>query len=56
MSHSYFTRKFLTIKDKNITFQEDYFEEVKLHGVTSFIFKGILSYQTHSLRTLWNSF
>ena len=48
MSHSYFTRKFLTIKDKNITFQEDYFEEVKLHGVTSFIFKGILSYQpTH---------
>ena len=48
MSHSYFTRKFLNIKDKNITFQEDYFEEVKLHGVTSFIFKGILSYQpTH---------
>ena len=48
MSHSYFTRKFLTIKDKNITFQEDYFEEVKLHSVTSFIFKGILSYQpTH---------
>ena len=48
MSHSYFTRKFLNIKDKNITFQEDYFEEVKLHSVTSFIFKGILSYQpTH---------
>ena len=48
MSHSYFTRKLLNIKDKQITFEEDYFEEVKIHGVTSFIFKGILSYQpTH---------
>ena len=44
MSHSYFTRKLLNIKDKNITFPEDYLEEVKLNGVTSFIFKGILSY------------
>lgn len=43
MSHSYFTRKLLNIKDKNITFPEDYLEEVKLNGVTSFIFKGILS-------------
>ena len=42
MSHSYFTRKLLNIKDKNITFPEDYLEEVKLNGVTSFIFKGIL--------------
>ena len=48
MSHSYFTRKLLNIKDKNITFQEDYLEEVKLNGVTSFVFKGTLSYQpTH---------
>ena len=48
MSHSYFTRKLLNIKDKNITFPEDYLEEVKLNGVTSFIFKGILSYHpTH---------
>ena len=48
MSHSYFTRKLLNIKDKNITFPKDYLEEVKLNGVTSFIFKGILSYQpTH---------
>ena len=48
MSHSYFTRKLLNIKDKHITFEEDYLEEVKIHGVTSFIFKGILSYQpTH---------
>ena len=45
MSHSYFTRKFLNIKDKNITLQEDYLEEVMLNGVTSFVFKGILSYQ-----------
>ena len=28
MSHSYFTRKLLNIKDKNITFQEDYLEEM----------------------------
>lgn len=48
MSHSYSTRKFLNIKDKNIIFPEDYFEEVKLNGITSFVFKGILSYQpTH---------
>ena len=48
MSHSYFTRKLLTIKDKNINFQEDYLEEVKINGVTSFVFKGTLSYQpTH---------
>ena len=48
MSHSYFTRKLLNIKDKNITFPDDYLEEVKLNGITSFIFKGILSYQpTH---------
>ena len=45
MSHSYYTRKFLNIKDKNIIFPEDYFEEVKLNGITSFVFKGILSYQ-----------
>ena len=45
MSHSYSTRKFLNIKDKNIIFPEDYFEEVKLNGITSFVFKGILSYQ-----------
>ncbi len=32
MSHSYFTRKLLNIKDKNITFSEDYLEEVKLNG------------------------
>ena len=43
MSHSYFTRKLLNIKDKHITFEEDYLEEVKIHGVTSFIFKGIYS-------------
>lgn len=48
MSHSYSTRKFLNIKDKNIIFPEDYFEEVKLNGITSFVFKGILSYHpTH---------
>ena len=48
MSHSYFTRKLLNIKDKNITFQEDYLEEIKINGVTSFVFKGNLSYQpTH---------
>ena len=46
MSHSYSTRKFLNIKDKNIIFPEDYFEEVKINGLTSFIFKGILSYQS----------
>ena len=33
MSHSYFTRKLLNIKDKHITFEEDYLEEVKIHGV-----------------------
>ena len=44
MSHSYFTRKLLNIKDKNITFQEDYLEEIKINGVTSFVFKGNLSY------------
>lgn len=48
MSHSYFTRKLLNIKDKNITFPEDYLEEVKLNGVTSFVFNALLSYQpTH---------
>ena len=48
MSNSDFTRKLLNIKAKNITFQEDYLEEMKLNGVTSFIFKGTLSYQpTH---------
>ena len=58
MSHSYFTRKLLNIKDKNITFQEDYLEEVKFNGITSFIFKGILSYQpTHCQKygTLFDS-
>ena len=54
--HSYFTRKLLNIKDKHITFEEDYLEEVKIHGVTSFIFKGILSYQPTHCETLWNSF
>ena len=44
MSHSYFTRKLLDLKDKNITFQQDYLEKVKLNGVTSFIFKGGSSY------------
>ncbi len=48
MSHSYSTRKFLNIKDKNIIFPEDYFEEVKLNGITSFVFKGILSYHFKS--------
>ena len=58
MSHSYFTRKLLNIKDKNITFPDDYLEEVKLNGITSFIFKGILSYQpTHCQKcgTLFDS-
>ena len=32
MSHSYFTRKLLNIKDKQITFEEDYLEEVKIEG------------------------
>ena len=51
MSHSYFTRKLLNIKDKQITFEEDYLEEVKIEGVTRFVFKGILSYQpTHCER------
>ena len=48
----------LSIKDKNITFQEDYLEEVKFNGITSFIFKGILSYQpTHCQKcgTLFDS-
>ena len=45
MSHSYFPRKFLNIKDENITFEENYFEKIKLKGVTSFIFEVILSYQ-----------
>ena len=58
MSHSYFTRKLLTIKDKNIYFPPDYLKEVNLNGLTSFIFKGILSYQpTHCERcgTLFDS-
>ena len=58
MSHSYFTRKLLNIKDKNITFPDDYLEEVKSNGNTSFIFKGILSYQpTHCQKcgTLFDS-
>ena len=58
MSHSYFTRKLLNIKDKNITFQKDYLQEVKLNGVTCFIFKGILSYlPTHCQKcsTLFDS-
>lgn len=58
MSHSYFTRKLLNIKDKNITFSKDYLEKVKLNGITSFIFKGILTYQpTHcqKYRTLFDS-
>ena len=45
MSHAYSTRKFLNIKNKTIIFPEDYFEEVQLNGITSFVFKGILSYQ-----------
>ena len=45
ISHSYSTRKFFNIKDNNIIFPEDCFEEVKINGITSFIFKGILSYQ-----------
>lgn len=47
-----------SIKDKNITFPDDYLEEVKLNGITSFIFKGILSYQpTHCQKcgTLFDS-
>ena len=40
MSHSYFTRKLLNIKDKQITFEEDYLEEVKIEGVTRFVFKA----------------
>ena len=58
MSHSYFTRKLLNIKDKQITFEENYLEEVKIKGITSFVFKGILSYQpTHCERcgTLFDS-
>lgn len=46
MSHSYITRKLLNIKDKNITFEENYLEEIKLNSGTRFIFKGILSYQS----------
>lgn len=42
-SHSYFTKKLLNIKDEPITFVEDYLEEVELNGVTSLVFKGILS-------------
>ena len=58
MSHSYFTRKLLNIKDKNITFLEGPLEEVKLNEITSFIFKRILSYQpTHCQKyaTLFDS-
>ena len=40
MSHSYFTRKLLNIKDKHITFEKDYLEEVKMKGVTSFILRA----------------
>lgn len=46
MSDSDFTRKLLNLKDKNITFQEDYLEEIKLNRATNFIFKGTLSYQS----------
>ena len=49
MSLSYFTRKLLNIKDKQITFEEDYLEEVKIEGVTRFVFKGILILSTDSL-------
>ena len=44
MSHSYFTRKLLNIKDKNITYLENQLEQFKLNGITTFILKGILSY------------
>ena len=48
MSHSYFTSRILNVKDKNITFHENCFEEVKSNGMTTFVFKGTLSYHpTH---------
>ena len=48
MSHSYFTRKFLNIKLLMCKTTSIDIRIVKLHSVTSFIFKGILSYQpTH---------
>lgn len=52
INHSYFTKKLLTIKAKNSFFPEDDFEEVNLSRIMSFVFNGILSYQsTFTLKT-----
>lgn len=44
MSHSYYTRNILNIKDENITFEENCLQIVKIKGVDTKVFHGKLTY------------
>ena len=44
MPHSHCIRTMLDLKDKNISFTENFCEEVKIKGKISKMFYGILSY------------
>ena len=44
MTHSDYTRNILNIKDENIHFQENCLEVVKIKGVETKVFHGILTY------------
>ncbi|MBB5150578.1 hypothetical protein [Ureibacillus thermosphaericus] len=45
MSHHYSIRNLLNIKDKNITFDENFCAEELIKGVQSKVFYGQLTYQ-----------
>ena len=47
MSHSHYIRLMLDLKDKNITFPVSFCKEIRIKGLLSKVFDGILSYTPH---------
>ena len=53
MSHNNCILTLLDLKDKNITFSENWMEDVQINGIRSKVISGILSFQpTHCVTTV----
>ena len=55
MSHNNCILTLLDLKDKNITFSENWMEDVQINGIRSKVISGILSFSTDPLLQLWSS-
>ena len=51
MSHNNCILTLLDLKDKNITFSENWMEDVQINGIRSKVISGILSFQTDPIVT-----